>query len=294
MKKWLIILLLPFILNGGVVSASPEEDMVASLYEYYEICKQEDIQAYMDIMDFSDAAEFSPGYIDNTRKLTQNVWEVYDILSFDLTDIESVADEEGEFGLIKYHITEVIRGPDSKGEMKTATMDMDYVALMHNVGGWKIVYLMPEVAFRKNVSRLSPADIIAEMLEETVANNPPTALFSIIPAKPKIGDTIVGVSMASDPDGDTLTYSWYVDGEYDSNTGNSPDWEWENPEAGEHTIKLVVEDGKGGRDEYSMKIKVVEEGEWGLPYWQVIVIIVGVLLLVGVRAFRGREREKEK
>ena len=84
-------------------------------------------------------------------------------------------------------------------------------------------------------------------------NNLPTASFSIMPESPKTSDTIVVASTSFDPDDDTLTYSWYRDG---SEIGNSPNWEWENPQAGEHTLKLVVEDGKGGRDEDSKKINV--------------------------------------
>ena len=89
-----------------------------------------------------------------------------------------------------------------------------------------------------------------------IENHPPSASFFITPENPKPEDTLVGTSTSSDPGGDTLTYSWYFDGKYDSNTGNSSDWTLENPEAGEHTIKLVVEDDKGGKDEQSIKINV--------------------------------------
>jgi hypothetical protein len=41
---------------------------------------------------------------------------------------------------------------------------------------------------------------------------------------------------------------------------NRTDWEWEGAGKGKHTIKLVVVDGNGGRDEYSMSIEVGSEG----------------------------------
>ena len=100
------------------------------------------------------------------------------------------------------------------------------------------------------------SDRVECILKEETTNNPPIASFSIMPQNPTPDDTIVGVSTSTDPDGDTLTYSWYFNGEYDENIGNLPNWTWPNPQAGEHTIKLVVDDGKGGSDEYSRKINI--------------------------------------
>ena len=95
-----------------------------------------------------------------------------------------------------------------------------------------------------------------DTFDDEEPNNPPIASFYIMPQNPTPDDTIEGVSTSSDPDGDTLTYSWYFNGEYDENIGNLPNWTWSNPQAGEHTIKLVVEDGKGGSDEDSRKINI--------------------------------------
>jgi len=92
-------------------------------------------------------------------------------------------------------------------------------------------------------------------------NRPPTASFAVVPDRPTPDDTLSCTNTSFDPDGDSLTYSWYFDGEYDNNIGNLPDWTWPNPAAGEYTIALVVADGKGGSDEYSMVVTVAEDGE---------------------------------
>ncbi|MBC8457238.1 MAG: PKD domain-containing protein, partial [Deltaproteobacteria bacterium] len=110
------------------------------------------------------------------------------------------------------------------------------------------------------------SDGVECILKEETTNTPPTASFSIMPENPEVGDYIVVASTSSDPDGHTLTYSWYVDGV--SRFGNSPNWEWENPEAGEHTIKLVVEDSEGGSDEHLMEVNVRK----GLPPQQLLPI----------------------
>ena len=88
------------------------------------------------------------------------------------------------------------------------------------------------------------------------------------PAMPKTSDTIKGTSTSSDPDGDPLTYSWFLDGNYVTEFGNSPRWEWRNPQAGGHSVTLVVDDGRGGTDKYSAKLKVaggVEPDSDGKP-----------------------------
>jgi hypothetical protein len=128
------------------------------------------------------------------------------------------------------------------------------------------------VAIRgEEIIKINPPD---EPWWET--NNPPTASFSIMPQNPTPEDTIVGVSTSTDPDGDTLTYSWYSNGEYNENIGNSPNWEWENPQVGEYTIKLVVDDGKGGSDECSRKITVI--GPTDIPGFEIALLIGAIVV----------------
>ncbi len=92
-------------------------------------------------------------------------------------------------------------------------------------------------------------------------NVPPTASFALMPQEPEAGDDIVVASKSSDPDSDLLTVSWYLNGEQLSEIGNQSDWEWENVEAGEHTLLLRVEDGKGGIDEHSVVVDVRAPGQ---------------------------------
>ncbi len=55
---------------------------------------------------------------------------------------------------------------------------------------------------------------------------------------------------ASDPDGDPFTYTWYVNGDKAGATKSSV--YWNDPPAGQHTVRVVVSDGRGGMAEDSV------------------------------------------
>ncbi len=98
--------------------------------------------------------------------------------------------------------------------------------------------------------------VVTVVRSEWSSNHPPTASFALMPQDPEAGDTIMIVSTSSDPDGDMLTSSWYLDGEHLLELDNQSDWEWADAEAGEHTVALKIDDGRRGSDQYSMAVTV--------------------------------------
>ena len=151
-------------------------------------------------------------------------------------DLEVFAVPEGSKVVFKYPPVEV-----SAGDKFSMKLDADDPGTPLDTPKGQVS--PTEIPIKEYIAIVEPID----------GNNPPTASFSIMPENPEVGDYIAVASTSSDPDGDTLTYSWYLDG---TEIGNFPDWEWENPQAGEYNIKLVVDDGKGGSDECSRKMKV--------------------------------------
>lgn len=103
---------------------------------------------------------------------------------------------------------------------------------------------------------------IAEVLYKNVqrqgllGNIPPLASFGIYPPNPTPNDLVVFVSTSSDADGDVLSYRWYIDGEY---KGSFPSYEAGKLKPGNYAVTLLVDDGKGGKDEVSLMITI------GLP-----------------------------
>jgi hypothetical protein len=98
-------------------------------------------------------------------------------------------------------------------------------------------------------------------------NNPP--LIQSLTANPDslgVKETSLLTCMASDPDGDELTYTWSA--EVGSPTGSGPSVTWLSPDsAGRFSISCKVEDSQGSNDMASVSIQVTDAtisiiGEW--------------------------------
>jgi len=72
-------------------------------------------------------------------------------------------------------------------------------------------------------------------------NYPPQIVEFNAPANVKLGETKELKVVAYDPDGDTLTYKWYLD---DEEIGNSPTINYTFNEEGYHSLEVEVSDGK--------------------------------------------------
>lgn len=86
-------------------------------------------------------------------------------------------------------------------------------------------------------------------------NQPPTVSLSYSPQNPTPNDTIYFTAVASDPDGDALTYRWFLNGVEQTNA-TAPRVQLANPREGTYTMRVVVSDGKGGMAEDSIEFTV--------------------------------------
>ena len=81
---------------------------------------------------------------------------------------------------------------------------------------------------------------------ERKPNRNPTASLSVDKTDVLAGDMIMAKVTASDPDNDPLTYSWRVDGQSRSETGNQLSVNTSGMAGGHHTISATVMDDRGG------------------------------------------------
>ena len=78
--------------------------------------------------------------------------------------------------------------------------------------------------------------------------NRPPIVIGISPDLPpivEVGDVVLVTVNASDPDGDTLAFEWWVDGVAQRST-LAPEWNFSATAEGAFTIVVNVTDGRGG------------------------------------------------
>ncbi len=85
-------------------------------------------------------------------------------------------------------------------------------------------------------------------------NHPPTVTLTYSPQNPTNNDAVSFEADASDPDGDSLSYMWFLDEVHQSATSSA--MELTNPLAGTHTMRVMVDDGKGSTAQDSVEFSV--------------------------------------
>jgi PKD repeat protein len=83
---------------------------------------------------------------------------------------------------------------------------------------------------------------------KVVANKPPAASFSYLPASPLSGQSVTFTSTSNDPDGTIASQAWELDNTNDFNDGTGTTVSRTFSKSGPVTIKLRVRDNSGGED----------------------------------------------
>ena len=97
---------------------------------------------------------------------------------------------------------------------------------------------------------------------ESAGGNQPPAISSLTPAQTQVSpSSIIEVRcVASDPEGDALSYEWAATGGSFSGTGSTVSWLAPEP-CGDWDITITVKDGKGGITQSTIVVSVVSNQE---------------------------------
>jgi hypothetical protein len=127
----------------------------------------------------------------------------------------------------------------------------------------------------------------------TNVNRPPSATTVKI-NEPKANTTFTKgkavtfqAGTASDPDKDTMIYSWYDNG---VKIGETQTITYKFTKKGAHEVKLVVTDGKGGSTESLVKVNVKDPKK--TPGFDGVALLLGVIVAVSIVAILGRRYNK--
>jgi len=149
--KWILLLL---VLTS--ISFAQFEEIIDA---HHSAAKNEGWEEYIATCDTS---EMNSSAIETMQGIVEAVWENYDTVYYEVSNVSSIVDEED--ALVQYHLKAQITGAEE------AEVDEEYFALLHLTNGeWKIVYNMPlsdYLELTESVQKLKAVETVAEIAEE--------------------------------------------------------------------------------------------------------------------------------
>jgi len=152
---------LSVLLSFNIALADSCDELRPVLDKYYKASQEENIDAYMAVMDTDYLRE---NLLDNYEDYVKSAWEVYDTKDYKLENYNCRID--GRDALMYFNLSTTLLSDGQE-----VSTQRNYVALFSNDDGWKIRYVMDEDVFSQFQDSLYTQlflDATREELDRTV------------------------------------------------------------------------------------------------------------------------------
>lgn len=126
-----------FVFSFNFALADTCDELRPVLDKYYQASQEENIDAYMAVMDKDYLRE---NLLDNYEDYVKSAWEVYDTKEYKIENYNCKMEKDDALMYFNLSTTLLSEGQE-------ISTQRNYVALFSNVDGWKIRYVMDEDVF---------------------------------------------------------------------------------------------------------------------------------------------------
>jgi len=96
----------------------------------------------------------------------------------------------------------------------------------------------------------------------------PKVLFTLLPNRVVVGDSVEVLGAQADANGDPFDHTWFINGTHFEELDGDAYFVIDEPPLGKHQIRVVREDSRGRRGEYTAVLTVVEQGDPVIESWK--------------------------
>jgi len=159
-KVMISLMVFSFIFSFNYVLADSCDELKPILDRYYKASQEENIEAYMTVMDQDYLRE---NLIDNYEDYVKSAWEVYDTKEYKLDIYNCKMEETDAMAYLNLATTLLSEGQEVETQR-------NYVALFHKLDTWKIKYVMDENDFSQFQTSLH-SQLLLDATKENLIKN---------------------------------------------------------------------------------------------------------------------------
>ena len=157
-KIALSFIIISFVFSFNFALADSCDELRPVLNKYYQASQEENIEAYMEVM---DADYLRENLLDNYEDYVRAAWEVYDTKEYTIENFNCKMEESD--ALMYFNLKTKLLSEGQEVETQR-----NYIALFQKIDAWKIRYVMDEDVFSQFQSSLHSQLFLDATKEELI------------------------------------------------------------------------------------------------------------------------------